>query len=277
MKTIVKLLGMLVALAGLAVLGVVYAPSVSGQSTNNGPMRSFAMLDGRGSELGIRIDDGKEGVRVDEVTPNGPAEKAGMKAGDVIVSFDGEKVRSGRQLSRLVRETASGKAVTARVRRDGSEKDLQITPAEGGPVQWSGNWNDLNDRLQGLTDRLQQNDWGQLRNFNFDYNFPEMLSGRRLGVSTGELTDQLAKYFGVDDGVLVTAVTDGSAAAKAGLKAGDVITSIDGRRVTSREDLVRDLRDGTSDDVSIGIVRDKKESTVKATVSTPRRNNRGRL
>jgi len=269
--TLVRSLGVVVAVAGLVVLGVVYAPSISGQSSN----RQAWVLDGRGSELGVRIGDGKDGVRVDEVSPNGPAEKAGMKAGDIIVSFDGEKVRSGRQLTRLVRETPGGKTVTARVRRDGSEKDLQITPAEaGGNFQWSGTWsgnfNDLNDRLRDLNDRFQGRDFDRMRNFNFDFNFPEMLSGRRLGVSTGELTDQLAKYFGVDDGVLVTAVTDGSAAAKAGLKAGDVITSIDGHKVTSREDLTRDLREGTSDDVSIGIVRDKKESTVKATIPTTR-------
>jgi serine protease Do len=261
-------------MAGLVVLGVVYAPSISGQSSN----RQTWVLDGRGSELGIRIDDGKDGVRVDEVSPNGPAEKAGMKAGDIIVSFDGEKVRSGRQLSRLVRETAGGKTVTARIRRDGSEKDLQITPAEAsGDFQWSGNLNDLNDHLHDLTDRLQSHEFDRMRNFNFDFNFPEMLSGRRLGVSTGELTDQLARYFGVDDGVLVTAVTDGLAAAKAGIKAGDVITSIDGQKVTSREDLTRDLREGTSEDVSIGIVRDRKESTVNASIPANRRSGRGRL
>jgi len=278
---VAQTLGVLVAVAGLAVLGVVYAPSVIAQSTNNGTRRAFTVLDGRGAELGIRIDDTGDGVKVGEVSPNGPAEKAGIKAGDVIVAFDGEKVRSGRQLTRLVRETPGGKTVTARVRRDGSEKDLQITPAEGsaaGTFTWNGNFNDLQDRLNGMTDRLNNLNFDRMRNFNFDYNFPEMLSGRRLGVSTSELTDQLAKFFGVDDGVLVTAVTDGSAAAKAGLKAGDVITSIDGHRVTSREDLVRDLRDGTSDDVSIGIVREKKESTVKASVPVPSRNRtRGRL
>jgi serine protease Do len=256
----------LVALAGLVVLGVVYAPSIYGQSSNGGAAnRSYMVLDGRGSELGIRVDDTGDGVRVGEVSPNGPAEKAGVKAGDIIVSFDGERVRSGRQLSRLVRETAGGKTVTARIRRAGAEKDLQITPAESaGTFQWSGNWNDLNDRLRDLNDRFQSREFDRMRNFNFDFNFPEMLSGRRLGVTTQDLTDQLAKYFGVDDGVLVTAVTDGSAAEKAGLRAGDVITAIDGHKVTSREDLVRELRAGTSDDVSIGIVRDKKESTVKA-------------
>jgi S1-C subfamily serine protease len=274
---IAKTLGAFVALTGLVVLGVVYAPSVSGQSSTN---RGVMVLDGRGSELGIRIDDTGDGVKVGEVSPNGPAEKAGMKAGDIIVSFDGEKVRSGRQLSRLVRETPSGKAVTARIRRDGSEKDLKVTPAEGssaGTFTWSGNMDGLQDRLNGLTDRLNNMNFDRMRDFNFDYAFPEMLSGRRLGVSTSELTDQLAKYFGVDDGVLVTAVTDGSAAAKAGLKAGDVITSIDGHRVTSRDDLVRDLRDGTTDDVSIGIVRDKKEATVKANVPAPSRTHRGHL
>ena len=229
------------------------------------------ILDGRGSELGIRINDEKDGVKVEEIQPNGPAEKAGMKSGDIIVAFDGEKVRSGRQLVRLVQETPPGRTVTARVRRDGSEKDLQVTPDEGRGFR------DLNGRLGDLSDRLSNFNFERMRPFNFDFNLPDVMSGRRLGVSVEELTDQLAKYFGAPDGVLVTAVTDGSAAAKAGLKAGDVITSIDGHRVTSREDLVRDLRDGTSDDVTIGIVRDKKETTAKANVPLPRRSNRGRL
>jgi S1-C subfamily serine protease len=70
----------------------------------------------------------------------------------------------------------------------------------------------------------------------------------------------------------VTAVTDGSAASRAGLKAGDVITSIDGHSVRSREDLLRGLRDvPEGDDVAIGIVRDKKETTIKARIEAPRR------
>src|SRR5437868_6851433 len=124
---LVKVLSVMVALAGLAVLAVVYAPSVYGQSNN----RQFMILDGRGSELGIRINDEKDGVKVEEVQPNGPAEKAGMKTGDVIVAFAGEKVRSGRQLVRLVRETPAGKSVTARVRRDGKEQDVHVTLDEG--------------------------------------------------------------------------------------------------------------------------------------------------
>lgn len=270
---LMKILAVMVALVGAVVLGVVYAPGLygpfdspllaQGRQPNERP---FMMLDGRGSELGIRINDEKDGVKVEEVQPNGPAEKAGMKTGDVIVAFDGEKVRSGRQLVRLVQETPSGKTVTARVRRDGSEKDLQVTPDEArgtGNFAWSGNLS---------------REFERMRPFNFDFNMPDLMSGRRLGVSVEEMTDQLAKYFGAKDGLLVTAVTDGSSASKAGLRAGDVITSIDGHHVTSREDLVRDIRDAASDDVAIGIVRDKKESTVKASVPAPSRNRiRGRV
>ena len=90
-----------------------------------------------------------------------------------------------------------------------------------------------------------------------------------------ELTHQLADYFGAKDGVLVTAVTDGSAAAKAGIKAGDVITSVNGERVTSRADLVSALRRADNEEVTVGIVRDKKETSVKAKIEAPRRTLRG--
>jgi len=112
-------------------------------------------------------------------------------------------------------------------------------------------------------------------NFNFDFDFPGVMSGRRLGVGVDELTDQLAQYFGAKGGLLVTSVTDGSAASRAGLKAGDVITSINGRAVRSRDDLVQEIREATSEEITIGIVRDKKESTVTARVDGPRRPVRG--
>ena len=91
----------------------------------------------------------------------------------------------------------------------------------------------------------------------------------RLGVQLGELPPQLAEYFGAGDGgVLVSSVTADSAAAKAGLKAGDVITSINGDRVRDSDDLIDELRD-VEGDVTIGIVRDKKASSLKATLQSP--------
>jgi serine protease Do len=98
-----------------------------------------------------------------------------------------------------------------------------------------------------------------------------------LGVTVSELTTQLAGYFGTSDGVLVTSVLDGSPAASASLKAGDVITSINGDRVRSRDDLIRGLRDAREgEDVTLGLVRDKKETTVKAKIEASRRTQRGR-
>ena len=76
-------------------------------------------------------DKAPAGVVVEEVQPDSAAEKAGLKHSDVIVEFDGEHVRSARQFTRLVQETASGRTVKATVMRDGQKKELQITPGKG--------------------------------------------------------------------------------------------------------------------------------------------------
>jgi serine protease Do/serine protease DegQ len=109
-------------------------------------------------------------------------------------------------------------------------------------------------------------------NFDFDM-WPGPTSPRsRLGVQLGELTPQLADYFGATDGgVLVSSVTKDSAAEKAGLKAGDVITSVNGDRVRNTDDLIDELRDTEGREVTIGILRDKKEATIKATIEAAAR------
>jgi serine protease Do len=281
-----KLLRFLVlaALAAGVTIAVVAAPSVyerldsrvvaqsgSDLGRQERGLRELTVLPGRGAEIGVRIADAPDGgVVVQEVQPDSPAEKAGVKRSDVFVEFDGERVRSARQFGRLVQETAPGRSIKATITREGQRKDVQITPTEGRAAGMIFDGDRMRERLGDLAGRLPD------MNFNFDFDLPGTLSGRRLGVTVDELTHQLAEYFGAKDGVLVTAVTDGSAAAKAGLKAGDVITSINGARVTSREDLTRGLRETTNEDVTIGIVRDKKESTVKATIEPVRRPARGR-
>jgi len=231
--------------------------------------RGMMTLAGRGAEIGVRIAESPTGgVAIEDVRPDSPADKAGLKRGDVVVEFDAEHVRSVRQFSRLVAETPPGRTVNATVMRDGQKKDIRITPSEGrgAAMQIDG------DRLRGLAGDLGRlGDRMPPFDFNFDFDVPGGPSGRRLGVTVNELTDQLAQYFGAKEGLLVASVAEGSAASRAGLKAGDVITSINGRPVRSRDDLTRSLRNADSDDLTIVVMRDRKESTVKATIDPPRR------
>jgi serine protease Do len=282
-----KALAVFIVLGGIVLVAVLKAPAVYGQrDVPDRRARELTMLAGRGSALGVTVRDVRSaeaggdrttGVVIDEVRPGSPADKAGLARGDIVIEFDGERVRSARQFSRLVQETAPGRAVKAVMLRDGARRDIEITPAGDADRRAElmihgdiGDYmRDLGRDLGRLGDRLPP------FNFNFDFDMP--LAGRRLGVSVEELTSQLAGYFGAKDGVLVTSVADGSAASRAGLKAGDVITSMNGQSVRSREDLLRGLREAPdSGEVTIGIVRDKKDSTVKAKLEVPRRTSRGR-
>ena len=95
-------------------------------------------------------------------------------------------------------------------------------------------------------------------------------NNRRIGVSTTQLTKQLADYFGVagGEGVLVTSVADDSPAAKAGIKAGDVITSLDGEKIEDAGDLSRALDKKKEGDVSLTIIRNKSQRTITVTPKT---------
>jgi serine protease Do len=268
-------------LTGLAVLAIVVAPSVHGQSRPANPEQRetprFSLLGDRAGEIGASVRDlegsevsGSGGVYVDDVRPDSPAAKAGLQRADILTKFDGEAVRSARQFGRLVREMSPGRAVKATVLRRGRSMELSLTPTEGPST---GIFTD-SGRLRGMIDeqRLQEQ-WSELRDrlgripadLNFDFDLAGIQGRSRLGVTVMELTPELAAYFGAKDGVLIASVTDDSPAARAGLKAGDVIASVNGQNVTSRSDLMRTLRNaGADSDVTIGIVRDKKESSVKA-------------
>lgn len=90
---------------------------------------------------------------------------------------------------------------------------------------------------------------------------------RRIGISTTQLTKQLAEYFGIGDsqGVLVTSVMDDSPAAKAGLKAGDVITAIDGDKVEDAGDLAQGINKKKDGDVTLTVIRNKNQRTITVT------------
>jgi serine protease Do len=255
-------------LVGAAALAVVLASEASGQVRVRTPRARAIQLLGGGSHIGVSVrdmDDGDArrekatvGVVIDEVYTESPASRAGLKAGDVIVEFDGERVRSARQFSRLVAESPSGRSVKLGAVRDGQRVNVDITPDTRADT-WA-----FGDDLARLNDlKVDIPPIPKIAVPGFE--FKTWTHPGRLGVQIDTLTPQLATYFGVKRGALVTNVDEGSAAEKAGLKAGDVITAIDGRTVEDSGDIQRALRD-TEDgaEVSIAIVRDRKEQTLKA-------------
>ncbi len=193
------------------------------------------------------------GALVKNVEPDSPAAKAGLQSGDVIEQFAGQRVHSVAELRRIVEETPPGRTVQVEVRRNGETKTLSAT---------------LEHRNNGLGPVIAQgfgNAWPDvnlpMRNFTFNF------GGPRLGIEVQSLTPQLGAYFGVNDGkgVLVTQVNEGSAAEKAGLKAGDCIVKAGSTPVESADELHRALLDRQrekSQDVTLTIVRDRKEQTL---------------
>jgi serine protease Do len=272
----------LVAVAGALWVARIAAPSAHGQLASQGTalvdtdpaqdrsperrVRQLAVLGGSGATLGVRVSDAAAGgARIDEVQPGSPADKGGLKRDDVVVEFDGERVRGERQFARLVEETPIGRTVKATVIRDGQRRDLQLTPGESRAMSALGA-----DRVRPFAPQGDRWLRGNLGGYVMPFDWSVDIPGQpRLGVTVDELTSQLAEHFGTKDGVLVTSVADGSAAARAGVKAGDVITAVNGHHVASREDLLSRVRE-SGDEVKLGLVRDKKELTLTAKIE-PRR------
>ena len=276
---ILKIAGIAFVLLGVAAIAVVTTPILRGQTLRD---RSFTGLRGHalmGSEIGVSLRDvddadvrrdklqSSAGAVVEDVQADGPAAKAGFKAGDVVVSFDGEKVRSARHLTRLVQDTADHREVEAVLVRAGEKVTVKVTPQAtdlstvvGRALEPLRNMRafDLPGRFSmniGPTDR-----WTYSRGTGMD---AATRRGGRLGIGVQDLTPQLGDYFGAKDGVLVTSVDDDTPAKTAGLKAGDVLTKIDGQAVRDTNELRRRIAQA-SGDVTITLVRDRKELTLKA-------------
>ena len=172
-----------------------------------------------------------------------------------MIEFDGERVRSARQLARLIQETPPGRTVSTVVTRDAARLELEVTPDTRSAVS-----------IPAYPGRR-----------NFTFTLPEISIPRfdldrgarpgRLGVRVGEIGPQLAEHFGVEEGVLVTSVTKDSPAAAAGLRAGDVITSVDEGAIDEVSGLRRRLsRIDPGEEFEIVVVRNKEQLTLRVTV-----------
>jgi serine protease Do len=264
--TSAALAGALVATAGIAA-----APVAQGQMPR--PAAQVLSGFGRSSQIGVTVHDsdvvetkaGAAGVVVDEVGERSAAEKAGIKDGDRIIEFDGERVRSARQFARVVQETVPGRTVPLVLTRGDQRLTVNVTPEAGSEfgmrlLDAPEVWRTPTPPAAPRVPRPAPAPTAPPAPFAFDL----FTRTSRLGVAVESLNGQLAVYFGVKQGALVKSVADESSAAKAGLKAGDVITAIDGNQVDDPSDIARELRqldDGAT--VTIDIVRDRKPQTLK--------------
>jgi S1-C subfamily serine protease len=263
-----------------------------------------------GSRLGVGLEDTEgdvRGTKVRSVEEGSPAEKAGIKEGDVIVRFDGEAVRSASQLARLVGETPAGRSVAIEVTRGSATQKLTATLAEGDRRVrvFSG------DGLPGMREfdlempgwdvgvpeppsppdapapphaampphapraprAPMPHAWSWKSDDGHDMVF-RMLGGgpRKLGIEYMEFGEQLAGFFklGGKTGVLVSSVDAEGPAGKAGMKAGDIVLKLGSEAIADGDD----LRDAVAaaeggKEVTVSVQRDGRPLDLKVTLAKP--------
>jgi serine protease Do len=172
------------------------------------------------------------GALIGDVTKDGPADKAGMKRGDIIKSFNGIEVDNSAQLRNIVSDTEPGTEVPLIVQRKNEKIELNVT---------------LGTRPNNAS--------AQQRNST-----DELASSEKLGLTVQNLTPEVAKHFGFDgkNGVVITEIEVGSPAESAGLKSGDIIREVNQTAVNSTEDFENIISNITKGDtVALLVARGK--------------------
>jgi len=208
------------------------------------------------------------GVEITRIEDGSPAAKAGLKVGDVVLEYNGQRVEGMEQFGRFVRETPVGRDVKLLISREGNPQTISVTVGARKDDLRSGLW-PVGPTLGDHTYRFN------MPEINIPMpDIPMVFQSSRmgvLGVEVESLSPQLADFFGVKEGVLVRAVVKDSAAEKAGIKAGDVITKVDSEAITSPGELssaVRAARRKTS--FPVQVFRDRHELTLNVTVDKAR-------
>ena len=264
-----------VAVIGLVLGAVVFTIVRANSEEPETPFMNFLFRGG--SQLGVQVrevrsDDvarlrlpAERGAVIEKVLPNTPASEAGLAEEDVIVEFDGEMIHSAAQLRRLIAETPAGRSVNFTVVRGGQRKSFSVKMREGSRHVFARTPGDelrIEPRIEldGLPNIVRS----------------MVRTPARLGVQVQSLTDQLADFLRVPgkSGVLVASVSEGSPAQKAGLKAGDVIVSVNGKAVNEPQDLQQELR-GDATSVQIEFYRNGQKQSQQVNLEPARTRQRG--
>jgi serine protease Do len=239
-------------LAGLLLLA---APSLQAQTSPRSADRPWMGVSIRDmadeDHESLALPANVRGVVVEGVDADGPAARAGVEPADVVVQLDGANVRDREDLLRRLETKHPGDTVRLTVVRDSKRKTLKVVLAP--------------------RPRERDESWGFP---DHEFHFAHESSGAQLGVMTADLDDaDLAAVFGVQPGfgVLVTGVTAGSGAEKAGIKGGDVLVAVAGDELHGVDDLRQKLGDyAAGDTVEVRLRRRNQQQTVKVELGESR-------
>jgi C-terminal processing protease CtpA/Prc len=248
------------------------------------------LLDDEGSSwLGVELhevngDTAKElklpaerGVVLSSIVPDSPAAKAGLKENDVVTEINGQRVEGAAQFRRMIREIPAARTAQLTVWRDGHAQT--VTVALGKAEERRHSFKVLTPRPGAAGEfAFSMPEIPMIPPMEWDGSRFLMGGSPRLGIDAEDLNGQLGTFFGAPDGegILVREVNPGSAAEKAGVKAGDVITSVNGERVRTVGDLreklaaKREAKDKNQNQtVKLGVLRNKSDVSVTVELPAP--------
>jgi S1-C subfamily serine protease len=270
-------------------------------------VRDFDVLVGEegGSWLGVETrevtsDNAKElklpserGVVLGRIAPDSPAAKSGLRENDVVTEINGQQVEGAMQFRRMIHEIPAGRSVQLTVWRDGHTQKIGVMLGKSEELPRNltrvtpGTFAFRMPELPEMPDLPEVAEIPDVP--SMEWNGPMVFAAHpRLGIDAEDLAGQLGSFFGAPDGegILVRSVNSGSPAEKAGLKAGDVITSLNGERIRSVGDLRQKLAtqhgekdkdkgaEGTDKTrtVKLGVLRNKSEISLTVELPAPATN-----
>jgi len=210
----------------------------------------------------------ERGALLGKIVPDSPAAKAGLKENDVVLEINGQRIEGTEQFRRMIHEIPAGRTASLTVWRDGRSQNIKVAVGK----QEAGNRKMFVDGPKSFAFKMPTMPaMPDLSGLEHLRTFSMISPGRPvLGIDAENLEGDFGNYFGAPDGegVLVRGVFANSAAAKAGLKVGDVITSLNGERIHNASELREKLLTShEAKSIKLGVLRNK--SSVTLTVELP--------
>jgi membrane-associated protease RseP (regulator of RpoE activity) len=222
------------------------------------------------------------GALLTKIEENTAASRAGLQVDDIIVGWNGARVESGVMLRRMINETPVGRKVKIEYLRNGVPGTIEATLDKRPAMDVTmpniefKEFKEFEEfkMPEGMPEDLQKNLEKMMENMPKLGRMHMVVGDGRMGATLQNMTPQLARYFGVDEGVgaLVGSVREGSAAEKGGLQVGDVIVAIDGEKVVDPGDVARAISRKDNGEVEVRIMRDKAEQTLRVKLEGPAMN-----